>query len=259
MGGCLSNGGGDEFSQLRQEYEGELEVHNMQKKQEKHTKASLAQALRLKAQTRRPIAAMPASLIMSWDSLPTSPAGTSQRRWSSCNLVSADDFEMGIDHCWIVGEGCQLWLGTIHDASDLEFMSLHRISRVVNCTEAGAYEAAAVSPSLGEHQVALTDDEGAGNEMFRALPAAVEYVRKALSGGWSVLVFCEYGVSRSATVVAACAMCAAGERQPERAIKWVQEKRRVVDPNAGFRLALESFGQLDVVVDSRTFARTAEV
>ena len=181
---------------------------------------------------------------------------------------------------WPIGPGGGLFLGSVYDILDRPFIEGSRITHIVNITEMNATLALAgrsshtqvhdapsdaavpsspsyssqspspsptscTSPSLPTvhvYQLPLDDDDGEANRLYVALPAVSGHIKEALRGGGVVLVNCEFGISRSAAVVAACVMDAAQEARPDVALEWMRARRPVVDPNIAFREALTSWG-----------------
>ncbi|ORY79019.1 protein-tyrosine phosphatase-like protein, partial [Protomyces lactucae-debilis] len=63
------------------------------------------------------------------------------------------------------------------------------------------------------------------------------FIQYGLDEGHRILVHCEQGISRSATVLAAFVM--KSERyHPSEAIRYIQRFRPIADPNPGFRKQL---------------------
>ena len=178
---------------------------------------------------------------------------------------------------WPIGPGGGLFLGSVYDIVDRPFIEGSRVTHIVNITEMDATLALAgrsphtqvhdaavpssppssppppppsctscTSPSLPiivhVYQLPLDDDDGEANRLYVALPAVSGHIKEALRGGGVVLVNCEFGISRSAAVVAACVMDAAHEARPDVALEWMRARRPVVDPNTAFREALASWG-----------------
>lgn len=72
------------------------------------------------------------------------------------------------------------------------------------------------------------------------LQEAIDFIVDALTNGGNVVVHCAQGKSRSATVVIACVMVLL-EMNFEDALKFVQEKRSVAQPNPNFVKQLKEF------------------
>lgn len=80
-------------------------------------------------------------------------------------------------------------------------------------------------------------------DIIRIFPAAFKFIDDAIAGSGSVLVHCQAGVSRSATVVIGYCMWK-DELSMEAAVARVMEARSVVWPNPGFKCQLRQFEAL---------------
>jgi len=72
------------------------------------------------------------------------------------------------------------------------------------------------------------------------LKQTTQFIDDAVKSGGKVLIHCVYGISRSATIVAAWIMSRNGYTVDE-AIHFLKKKRDCVDPNPAFRDQLEQF------------------
>jgi len=84
-------------------------------------------------------------------------------------------------------------------------------------------------------QIAIDDDES--EDIFRHFDRTTAFVRQALDAKGTVLIHCEYGVSRSATVVAAYLMLTEGLSAVQ-SLKCLRWSREIVAPNRSFLAAL---------------------
>jgi len=87
-------------------------------------------------------------------------------------------------------------------------------------------------PARQEHLWCRIDDDPS-EDLAPVMREALPFVADAVAGGGRVLVHCEQGRSRSASVVIAHLMCARGWGAQE-ALRAVQRQRPAVQPNAGF-------------------------
>eukprot|EP01061_Rhynchopus_euleeides_P034139 TRINITY_DN57855_c0_g1_i1.p1 TRINITY_DN57855_c0_g1~~TRINITY_DN57855_c0_g1_i1.p1 ORF type:complete len:397 (+),score=66.20 TRINITY_DN57855_c0_g1_i1:157-1191(+) len=92
------------------------------------------------------------------------------------------------------------------------------------------------------YQVVVNDTCDANIEAY--FERAFAFIDKALDAKGKVLVQCQKGISRSATLVIAYLM--QYHKWPfEKAFDFVKERRSIINPNLGFVLTLEKFGRLN--------------
>ncbi len=77
----------------------------------------------------------------------------------------------------------------------------------------------------------------ASTNLKRRFNECIEFINECLSNGGKVLVHCFAGVSRSATIILAYMMQEHGLSY-HAAIKFVKNKRALINPNDGFRTQL---------------------
>jgi len=127
-----------------------------------------------------------------------------------------------------------LWLGSLYDAMDEEYVDREKITHAVSGT-------LAEDPFHGKVQrlIAIVDDEDPG-DIWKWFEQVCEFIDEALAGGGHVLVHCEWGVSRSPTLVAAYLM-RKDKITPEKALDRLKELRDCVHPNKNFLGALDEW------------------
>ncbi|XGW27312.1 hypothetical protein V3C99_007708 [Haemonchus contortus] len=81
----------------------------------------------------------------------------------------------------------------------------------------------------------------------------IAYITKAVQSGGNVLVHCEVGVSRSATIVAAYVMQKL-KYSAEKAVEFIKIARPLVCPNQGFFTQLQIFESLHYQIDEASLA-----
>jgi hypothetical protein len=79
-----------------------------------------------------------------------------------------------------------------------------------------------------------------GEEIFPFFSTSSDFIRNAIKEGGKVLVHCIYGVSRSATIVAAYLIKEYG-MDANKAVEYIRSKRNVVRPNPGFMNQLQKY------------------
>lgn len=77
-------------------------------------------------------------------------------------------------------------------------------------------------------------------EIFQFFSTSSDFIRNAIKEGGKVLVHCIYGVSRSATIVAAYLIKEYG-MSAEGAVDYIRSKRNVIRPNPGFMSQLQKY------------------
>ncbi|KAJ4000822.1 protein-tyrosine phosphatase-like protein, partial [Lentinula boryana] len=133
----------------------------------------------------------------------------------------------------------RLYLSDFSTAMDEEIMLKLGVTHVVSVLD-WSPEFLASIPAPHRLHISLRDLPTA--DILAHLDSTTRFVKAALEENESnvVLVHCFQGVSRSATVVCAYLISAAGMTAME-SITFVQSKRRIVSPNNGFRKQLHSY------------------
>ena len=163
-----------------------------------------------------------------------------------------------------------LYLGSMHScaADKGDALAALGVTGIINCTtdseaachhqrSSGAAAAAAVAATAtgdaaggGERpfeceyvRVSIYDNENA--DLLPYLEGSTAFIRRHIEAGGAVLVHCQRGVSRSASVVIAFLIAhgAGGTMSRDEAYAQVKRRRRVVDPNIGFWGQLLAFEQ----------------
>ena len=130
-----------------------------------------------------------------------------------------------------------LYLGNAYNAVNFWELKSLGITHVLNlCAEdrfdpPSSYEASGITC----HRIPLTDQPS--QPIYEHFENAINFLRNCKNQGHSVLVHCEYGVSRSGTIMIAYLM--ESERMNlKRALEAVRSVRPQVGPNPGFMRAL---------------------
>jgi len=112
------------------------------------------------------------------------------------------------------------------------------IGAVVNCTHwtPSAFEKLGVLYK----RIIVVDDQRDRQALSEELPAVVGFIHENLKANKRVLVHCEAGVSRSATVVIAYVMTTTRASMKE-SLAYVKECRPDIEPNPGFIQILNDF------------------
>lgn len=141
------------------------------------------------------------------------------------------------DHMTEVHPG--LWVGNIAAAYDAERLGRAGITHVVAATQFGS--AAVFHKGQFEYLVVKVQDVDDA-DIQSALDEAADFIRDAVAEGRSVLVHCNQGRSRSATIAAAYLVKHCG-MTPVGALEAMRKKREVICPNPGFIRQLADFAE----------------
>ena len=129
-----------------------------------------------------------------------------------------------------------LYLGNMYDvvsSSSSQLQSLN-ITAVVNATTI-SYD---LPRNIQTIQMNIEDDEY--ENIHALLPVMVHFIEEKITEGRNVMVHCEHGVSRSATIVAAF-LIKNLEMSAVDALKMTRQKRKLICPNEGFLESLVAF------------------
>ncbi|PAV20869.1 phosphatases II [Pyrrhoderma noxium] len=131
----------------------------------------------------------------------------------------------------------RLFLGNIIAARSPRSLSERKISHIVSVCEDAI---PADSPSSGFRHIRIPVKDVDYADLLIHLPRACEFIHQALKEGGIVLVHCEQGLSRSATVVAAYLMFSRRISSTD-ALEIIRRAREQVWPNPGFHQQLVLF------------------
>lgn len=117
--------------------------------------------------------------------------------------------------------------GRIHEGIERSLVQRYGISRVVDVRSEASDDAEALR-DCGVELLHLPTADMCGIESER-LWHAVKWIREARQGGRRVLVHCEYGIGRSAVLVA-CVLVTEGFT-PAKALRLLKQRRARVSPS----------------------------
>ncbi|KAJ3812781.1 hypothetical protein EV368DRAFT_41057 [Lentinula lateritia] len=127
-----------------------------------------------------------------------------------------------------------LWIGGLPSAMDTENLKKNKIYSVLSAMRGKI----SIHETFVKHQIFLDDSEE--EDILIHLLPAIAFIQSELDKGRGVLVHCQAGVSRSATIVAAYLMH--NRRMGvEGALDLIRKARPEIDPNPGFIAQLEIF------------------
>jgi protein-tyrosine phosphatase len=130
-----------------------------------------------------------------------------------------------------------IYLGPEEAASEAAnpYLDAVKIGGIVNCTNRCPNR---FQSSKKYCTVAVNDENGA--DILTYLPGATLFIHALVSNGVNVLVHCQRGISRSATVVIAY-LIRYGRMTRDDAFRHVESRRPIVCPNRGFWEQLQRF------------------
>ena len=149
-----------------------------------------------------------------------------------------------------------LWIGNRNAAAQLGVLKKLNIGSCVNCTDDQH-----MHPShFRYYHVAVQDSESV--DIVQHVPNLVPWIKRQMSSGEAVLVYCHMGVSRSCTIIIALILHLRPTWSLMQAWEHVKSVRKQVKPNGGFlkqlvKLEYELRGENSVQVVRNSFKRSA--
>ncbi|KAG9313375.1 hypothetical protein JVU11DRAFT_5692 [Chiua virens] len=129
-----------------------------------------------------------------------------------------------------------LWIGDLPSALNVESLKAKKIFSVVTAMRGKV----TINATFNKCQINI-DDSADEDVLVHFLPS-ISFIQKELDKGRSVLVHCQAGLSRSATIVAAYLMYTR-KLDAAAALDMIRAVRPHTDPNEGFLQQLEIFHQ----------------
>jgi protein-tyrosine phosphatase len=118
-----------------------------------------------------------------------------------------------------------LWLGSYEDAADLVNRNPEGIASVLDCRHT-CEQNYRVPSGIDYLRLPLEDGEPIPERLFWQ---GIGFIRQHLNRG--LLVHCRSGQSRSVTMVAACLVTSGQQTDMAAALKWIQSKRAMANPD----------------------------
>ncbi|THH05688.1 hypothetical protein EW146_g9835 [Bondarzewia mesenterica] len=137
-----------------------------------------------------------------------------------------------------------LWVGDLHSAKDVETLKANNIHSVLSAMRGKI----AIHETFTRHQILLDDTEDA--DILQHLISSITFIEGELEKERGVLVHCQAGMSRSATIVAAYLMYSQNI-DVAAALEIIKQARPNIQPNDGFLRQLEIFHQASFKVSRR--------
>ncbi|KAH7926164.1 hypothetical protein BV22DRAFT_1033180 [Leucogyrophana mollusca] len=127
-----------------------------------------------------------------------------------------------------------LWIGDLSSALNVEGLKEKKIFSIVTAMRGKV----TIHATFIKYQINL-DDSADEDVLVHFLPS-ISFIQRELDKGRSVLVHCQAGISRSATIIAAYLMHSL-KLDPASALDMIKKVRPNVEPNEGFMQQLEVF------------------
>lgn len=144
---------------------------------------------------------------------------------ANCNQIIPNEKNLGA-----------IYIGNLFFAEDIELLKKNQIKSVISCLNNSkiTYDESIIE----EHYIIPIDDDESFEilSLFETTFKIIEDVRKR----YNVLVHCEIGVSRSASIVIAYLM-KKKKWSFDDSFKFVKGKRNHIDPNKGFISQLQEY------------------
>ncbi|KAF7356106.1 Phosphatases II [Mycena venus] len=132
---------------------------------------------------------------------------------------------------------CALYVGSMAAVHDVELLREHDITHLVQVLEV-PWIPQADDDGFTYHRIDIEDRSSAALQPH--LEAACNYIRASLARGDNVLVHCQQGVSRSASIVIAYLIRDRSMTYDD-AFDLVKQRRQCIKPNSGFVKALREW------------------
>ncbi|EAU80942.1 hypothetical protein CC1G_03118 [Coprinopsis cinerea okayama7 len=130
-----------------------------------------------------------------------------------------------------------LYLGSLAAVMDKELLRQHNITHIVHVLDA-PWLPLSDNEGFNGYKISILDHDA--EDLRPHLESACNHIDKALRGGKNVLVHCQQGVSRSASIVIAYLIRNHGMTF-DNAHSLLKRKRPCVKPNPGFVKALQEW------------------
>ncbi|KAH7913299.1 hypothetical protein BJ138DRAFT_1059286 [Hygrophoropsis aurantiaca] len=130
----------------------------------------------------------------------------------------------------------RLWIGDLPSALDVEGLKEKKIFSIVTAMRGKV----TIHAAFNKYQINI-DDSSDEDVLVHFMPS-ISFIQNELDKGRGVLVHCQAGISRSATIIAAYLMHAL-KLDPTIALDMIKKVRPNIEPNEGFMQQLEVFHQ----------------
>ena len=127
-----------------------------------------------------------------------------------------------------------IYLGNLYDADD-DFLNDNKIKHIIRLTESDYIMTYA--KTIKAYTFQISDLESEANRFYKLLPS-IYYIMTNIPKDENILVHCNIGMSRSASVVIYYIMKTQNLKYDD-ALKFVKGRRPIVKPNVGFSKILK--------------------
>nr|BAK52368.1 mitogen-activated protein kinase phosphatase [Dugesia japonica] len=142
-----------------------------------------------------------------------------------------------------------LYLGNELDALNSTFLTNNKITHVLNVTIKASF---LDEIKFKSKRINCTDNNV--QDLIQFFPDAFKFIELARQSNGKILVHCQAGISRSATIVIAYLMSHCSNLDLNNAHQWVKRRRTIISPNFNFMGQLVQF-ENDLI--SGTFKRNS--
>ncbi|PPR00800.1 hypothetical protein CVT24_000732 [Panaeolus cyanescens] len=127
-----------------------------------------------------------------------------------------------------------LWIGDLPSALDAPSLRANGVYSILSAMRGKI----TINETFVRHQIMVDDSES--TDILTHFIPSIRFIQSELEKGRGVLVHCQAGISRSATIVAAFLMYTQNI-EPQAALDLIRNARPIIDPNPGFMQQLELF------------------
>ena len=125
-----------------------------------------------------------------------------------------------------------IYLGNLYDADDDDFLNNNKIKHIIRLTEND--NVLTYAKTIKAYTFNISDIESEADRLYNLLPK-IYNILKNIPKNENVLIHCNVGMSRSPTVVIYYIMKMGKINDYDKVLKFVKDKRSIVNPNVGFQ------------------------
>ena len=129
-----------------------------------------------------------------------------------------------------------IYLGNLYDADDDDFLNNNKIKHIIRLTEND--NVLTYAKTIKAYTFNISDIESEADRLYNLLPK-IYNILKNIPKNENVLIHCNVGMSRSPTVVIYYIMKMGKINDYDKVLKFVKDKRSIVNPNVGFQKSLK--------------------